>query len=128
MSSGPGKLVVPMFVLGLLSGAALGSWGQRAFQRRHGRPDMPDAQRALEHMDRELHFDDRQKDVMKKILLAKQAESAAQEKEHREKAETLRQAVRKEISAVLNPDQQTKFQAMCDRADERFKERWPENK
>jgi len=117
-----------MFVLGLLSGAALGSWGQRAFQRRHGRPDAPDAQRALDHMDHELHFDDQQKDAVKKILLSKQGEIAALEKEHRDKAEALRLAVRKDIAAVLKPDQQAKFQTMCDRADERFKERWPENK
>jgi hypothetical protein len=128
MSSGPGKLVMPMFVLGLLSGAALGSWGQRAMQRRHAHGEAPDVQRALDRLDRELHFDAPQKEAVKKILLAKQTEIAAQEKEQRDKADALRQSARRALAAALNPDQQAKFQTMCDRADKRIKERWAENK
>jgi hypothetical protein len=128
MSTGTGKLVLPMFVLGLLSGAALGSWGQRALFHRRGPGETPDAQRALDRLDRELHLEATQKDAVKKILLAKQIEIVAQEKEHREKAEALRQSVRRELSVVLTADQQVKFAAMCERADKRFKERWPEDK
>ncbi len=127
MRSGPGKLVVPMFVLGLLSGGALGSWGQREMMRRRMRDgDVPDVQRMLDHLDRDLHLDPQQKEAVKKILLVKQTEMAAQEKEHRDKAEALRQAVRRELAGTLTPEQQTKFKTMCERADKRIKQRWPE--
>jgi hypothetical protein len=128
MSAGPAKLVVPMFLLGLLSGAALGSWGQRALFHRHQRAEAPNAERALDHLDRELHLDAQQKETVKKILLAKQTESAALEKERRDKAAALRQSARREISGALHADQLAAFQSMCDRADKRIKERWPEDK
>lgn len=126
MRSGSGKLVVPIFVLGLLGGAALGSWGQRALFHRHLRRGDQDVPRALARLDAELGLSSGQKEAVEKILLGKQTELAALEKERRDRSDAERLAVRREIAQQLTPDQQAKFKNLCDTADKRILERWPE--
>jgi len=123
MSGGSSKLVVPLFVLSLVSGAALGSWGQRAWARAHPPGPTRDAGKALERLDHELGLDADQKAAIKKILLGRQTELESQSKDQRAKEDALRLKVRAEITAVLKPDQTTKFKALCDRADQKIMER-----
>ncbi len=121
-----GRLVAPMFVLGLLAGGALGSWGQRALFHKHMRSGDQDVPRALARLDAELGLSPEQKAVVEKILSGKQTELAALEKERRDRSDAERLAVRREIAQQLSPDQQSKFKVLCDTADKRIQERWPQ--
>jgi hypothetical protein len=123
MSLGSSKLVPAFVALGVLCGAALGSWGQRAWTLAHAHGPTRDAAKALEHLDHELGLDAGQKDAVKKILLDRQTELDARTKAQHESEDALRQKVRGEIAAALKPDQQIKFKALCDRADQKIKER-----
>ncbi len=123
-----GRAFAAVSLLSLLSGAALGSWGQRVVLHRRQRAETFDAQRALEHLDHELGLDARQKEAVKKILLARQQEAAAMEKDRHHRIADERRAARAEIVRELTPEQRPKFQALCDRADKRIQERWPDEK
>ncbi len=126
MRSRAEKLLIPVFALGLLSGGAMGSWGQRVLFHRHMRAGEAEVSRALDRLNAELVFDDAQKSAVEKILSAKQDELSVLEKERSDRSFAVRQAARREIALLLNSDQQAKFQVLCDIADKRIKERSPE--
>jgi hypothetical protein len=64
------KQAVPVFALGLLLGAAGGSWAHRMAVRRFMRDGLPRPERMLDNLSRELKLDAGQKDALKKVLEA----------------------------------------------------------
>ena len=101
--------VVPAFLLGLVIGAASGSWGQRTLFRHH--PEM-DRRRALERLTRELDLDDAQKTIVAAALDAKRAEVQKLKADTFARLRVIRAVADADIKKVLRPEQSRKLEAL----------------
>jgi Spy/CpxP family protein refolding chaperone len=112
-----------LVIISLLIGFALGTvfgqwrfhhgfhapWEKRGFSRQ-GEKEMKN--RMLDHMSKELHLSEQQKQQVAAIFEAKQPQMMALHEEMRPKFEALRNATRVEIKKLLTPEQQTKADQM----------------
>jgi len=111
----------PIFLLGLLLGAAGGSLAQRAAAR-HWKKG-PHASRMLEKLGRELQLDAGQKDAAKILLESDRVKFEALHEESLARFQALRAASRAEIRKLLTPEQQAKFDVIAARHEARMKRR-----
>ncbi|MDE2141060.1 MAG: hypothetical protein KGL74_03320 [Elusimicrobia bacterium] len=116
------RAALTTFLLGLILGAAAGSWGQRAMFRRFIKKG-PDAAHMIRRLDRELSLNETQKSAILAILGARRAEIEAVKKDARSRFEAMRAATDADIRKTLQPDQQAKFDAMTARWQARMRER-----
>lgn len=108
MSSPRGKSAA-VFLLGLILGAAAGSWGQRAmFHRMMTRG--PDRKRMLERISRDLGLDEKQKAAVSAIMDSKHDEIEGLKKETFLRLEAVRESADAEIAKVLTPAQVARFE------------------
>jgi Spy/CpxP family protein refolding chaperone len=103
-------IAAAVFLLGLVLGAAAGSWGQRAlFHRQSHGPDAADRHRALDRLSRELGLDDKQKEAVGAVMDVHRTEVDGLKKETFARLETIRNTADAEIKKVLTPAQAAKF-------------------
>lgn len=110
---------IPLFILGLLLGAALGSWGHRAAVRCFMRP--PEPGRMIEHLSRELKLDPSQKEAVRAVFEARRGQAEAMRKEHEARFEAMRVEVRAELAKVLRPEQLARFDELAARREHRMR-------
>ncbi|MBI3563906.1 MAG: hypothetical protein HY079_01765 [Elusimicrobia bacterium] len=113
-----GKTAV-VFLLGLVLGAAAGSWGQRAMMRRFLHRG-PDPKRMVERLSRALSLDDAQKTAVAGILDSRRGDFEAVKKDTFSRLEALRASADAEIEKVLRPDQAARFAELRRRRRPRF--------
>lgn len=116
------RAALTAFLVGLIAGAAAGSWGQRAMFRRFMKRG-PDAAHMIRRLDRELSLDDSQKSAILAVLGARRAEIESVKKDAQARFESMRVATDADIRKLLRPDQQAKFDAMTARWQARQRER-----
>lgn len=97
-----------VFLLGLVLGAAAGSWGQRAMTRRFMRRG-PDPKRMVEHLTRALSLDEAQKDAVSAILEGRRGQFESVREDTVARLESLRASADADIEKVLRPEQAAKF-------------------
>ncbi len=95
-------------LLGLVLGAAAGSWSQRALFHRMMRRG-PDPKRMLERVGRDLGLDERQKAFVGAVMDAKRADLEAVRKDTFVRLEKIRESADVEIATVLTPAQAARF-------------------
>ncbi len=97
-----------VFLLGLIIGAAAGSWGQRVmFHRMMQRG--PDPKRMVERLSHDLGLDDKQKAAVGAILDAKHDDVEAIKKDTFTRLENIRADADGQISKLLTPEQAARF-------------------
>ena len=116
------KQAVPVFVLGLILGAAAGSWAHRAAFRRFAK-EGPGTERMLARQSRELKLDAGQQEAVRKVLESQHAQMKALHQETAAKFEELSASFKGEVKKALSPEQQAKFEAMTARW-EAHRKRW----
>lgn len=104
--------VVSALLLGLVLGAAAGSWTQRAMFRRMMSDGPQHRRRMLERMSRELSLDEKQKAQVSALMDSRKAEIDALRKDTFARLEAIRNSVDAEIKKVLTPEQSARFDAM----------------
>lgn len=109
------KQAVPVFFLGLLMGAAGGSWAHRIAARRFMAGGPPRPERMLENLSRELKLDGGQKDALKKVLDAQHERMLAFHKETSARFEEFRRSFESDVKKILTPEQQARFEALSAR-------------
>ncbi|TPW19217.1 MAG: hypothetical protein FD126_2908 [Elusimicrobia bacterium] len=112
------RQVLPAFVAAFALGAAAGSWAQRMGGPRHRMMPPPPA-RIVARLDRELGFDDAQRQAVLALLEKRRPEAEALHHDALEKAEVLKRSVQADIRALLRPDQQAKLDEFVKRKDAR---------
>lgn len=112
----------PVFVVGVLLGAVLGSWTQRALMHRFMRRG-PDTARIVGHLSRALALDEAQKAQATAIVEAHAPEVQALKKETKDKFDAIREKTDEEIRKILRPDQAPKLDAMIARWKRRNQDR-----
>ena len=117
------KQILPAFVLGLVFGAALGSWAHRTAVRRFA-GDGHASKRMLEKFSKELKLDAGQKEAVRVILESRRDEMKAFRQETHKKFDALRLAMHADIKKILTPEQQTRFAGMAARWESPRKRRW----
>lgn len=110
----PWTVVIPVFLAGLLVGAAGGSWAQRAAFR-HFRQGPPGPHGILEHFSRELSLDAGQRAAVNAILQRHGPELDALRQKTSTQFEAIRKAMDEEIKQELNAEQRRRFEAMTAR-------------
>jgi len=114
-------LMVIVLVLGLGIGILAGRMGQRKRPAyRHGKISAPET--LIKRFTGELHLDSRQQELISKILEEKKARIAQFRNEMINKFSKIKSSSREEIRAVLNPEQQTKFDKICRESDKKMRE------
>ncbi|MCH7477082.1 MAG: hypothetical protein IIA14_03150 [SAR324 cluster bacterium] len=109
------------FSLGLVIGALLvGLWFR--FGHRHHRHRW-DPDRALQRFSARLDLDEKQQEKVRKILVDKGEQHRAIHKDHKKRADAVRETFRGEIEKLLRTDQAEKFEKMKARWDERRRQR-----
>lgn len=116
------RAAAPVFLLGLVAGAALGSWGQRALFRRFQRRG-PDPARVLERLTRELRLDEDQRDRVAEIMDRRRPELQALKRDAKARFDAIREESDAEIRAILRPGQREAFDRMTARWRERLRAR-----
>lgn len=117
------RRAIPVLVAVFVLGAAAGSWAQRMGGARHKMMPPPPA-RVVARLDREVKFDDAQRQAVLALLEKRRPEAEALRKETFEKMDAMRRSVQAEIRSLLRPDQQAKLDAFAGRMDARRKKRW----
>jgi len=107
---------VTAFLLGLILGAAAGSWGQRAHFRHALHDEKDHRRRMLERLDRELGLDDKQKEAVAAIFDSKKADVDKVKADSFARLEAIRKSADAEMAKVLTPEQAGKLEAMHRRA------------
>jgi hypothetical protein len=110
------------FLLGLIVGAAGGSWGQRALFHRFMRRG-PSPARIIERLNRALSLDAGQKTEVGRILESRKPELEALKKDAKTRFDAIRTATDADIREVLRPDQREKFDRLTARWRERMRSR-----
>ena len=100
------------FLLGLVLGAAAGSWGQRAHFRREMQTDPNHHRRMLEKLSRELGLDDKQKAAVSAVMDSRKAEVDTLRAETFARLLAIRTSAEAEIVKSLTPEQAAKLEAM----------------
>ena len=111
----------PIFLLGLLLGAAGGSMAQRAMMRHWKNGHEP--ARMVEKMGRELQLDAGQKEAVKAALESTREKISVMHQETEARFEALRAATRADIRKLLTPEQQAKFDVITARHEARMRSR-----
>ena len=112
------RKVLPALVATFALGAAAGSWAQRMGGPRH-RMGPPPPARVVARLDREVKFDDSQREAVLALLEKRRPEAEALQKETFERMDAMRRSVHAEIRALLRPDQQAKLDAFVERMEAR---------
>jgi len=108
------KQVVPVFVIGLVLGAAIGSWVHRAASH-YFMKNGPHADRMLEKLSRGLNLDTAQKDAVRAVLDSQRTKMEALHQETSSKFNDIRLSFNAEIKKLLRPEQQKIFDAVAAR-------------
>lgn len=114
------RTALTAFLLGLIVGAAAGSWGQRALFRRFMRRG-PAPARIVERLNRALSLDEAQKAAVVSILESHKPELLALKKDAKGRFDAIRESTDAEIRKVLRPGQQEKFDRLTARWRERMR-------
>jgi Spy/CpxP family protein refolding chaperone len=118
-------VVLGVFILGCVTGAALDSvyrikaGNERGAEQRGGRRDRKDI---FEEMKRDLNLNDQQATEVRAILEATRNEYKQLRTEVQPRYDAIRQQGRARIRALLNPEQQQKFDAEIAERDARRNE------
>lgn len=102
--------IAAVFLLGLILGAAAGSWGQRAHMLREMRRG-PDPKRMLDRLGRQLSLDDAQKAAVGATFEAHKADVEAARAETFAKLEKIRIATDADLRKILTPAQFARFES-----------------
>jgi Spy/CpxP family protein refolding chaperone len=113
-------VVLGVFALGGVTGAALDSIYR--LKASGGRADLPKVERTLERMKSDLSLTDQQAEQIRSILDQTRNDYRALRSEVRPRYDALRQQARTKIRALLNPEQQQKFDAKVAERDARRNE------
>lgn len=113
------RQVLPAFVAAFALGAAAGSWAQRMGGPRHARMMPPPPARIVARLDRELKFDEAQRQAVLALLEKRRPEAESLHKEAVDRAEALKRSVQADIRALLRPDQQVKLDEFIRRKEAR---------
>ncbi len=97
-----------VFLLGLILGAVVGSWGQRALFHRLMKSG-PDPKKMVERLSRDLGLDDAQRASVAAVLDAKHGDVEAIKKDTFTRLAKIREDADAQIVKVLNPDQAARF-------------------
>jgi Spy/CpxP family protein refolding chaperone len=113
--------VAAVFVLGCTTGALLDSAYRLRVDaaRESGRGGRRSPEQMLEKMRRELDLDDRQAAEVRKIVDETSNEYRSLRSEARPRFDAIRQSARTRIRALLNPEQQKRFDARVAQKDAR---------
>jgi Spy/CpxP family protein refolding chaperone len=105
------KTLLAGFLIGLLAGGGWGAW--YASERREGwkRPEIR-SQRALARFTKKLDLTAEQRRDVAEVLRAKRERIESVRGEAKPRMEEIRENARREIRALLAPEQQKKFDAM----------------
>ncbi len=120
------KQIVVLMVIVLVLGLGIGVLAGRMEQKRrrpvyrHGRSSAPET--LIKRFTDELHLDSRQQELVSKILEEKKARIAQFRSEMISKFAKIKSSSREEIRAVLNPEQQAKFDKICRKSDKKMRE------
>jgi len=101
-----------VFLLGLIVGAAAGSWGQRAVFRRSMRADPNHHRIMIEKLSRELGLDEKQKAAVTAVMDSKKADVDRLKSETFARLAAIRASADAEMSKTLTPEQAAKLEAM----------------
>ncbi|MFA6030477.1 MAG: hypothetical protein WC969_11535 [Elusimicrobiota bacterium] len=110
---------IPLFILGLLLGAALGSWGHRAAVHRFMRP--PEPGRMIDHLSRELKLDAEQQEAVRAVFEARRGQAEKMRRDNEARFEVIRVEVRAELAKVLRPEQLARFDELAARRERRMR-------
>ena len=102
----------PAFLLGLVLGAAAGSWGQRAAAHRRMEGGSGRQRMMLDKLSHELGLDDQQKAAVSAVLDSKKAEVDRLKTETFVRLEAIRKSADVEMLKALTPVQAAKLAAM----------------
>jgi Spy/CpxP family protein refolding chaperone len=105
-----------VFLLGLILGAAAGSWGQRAHFRRAMRDEPARRRKMLERLDRELGLDEKQKAAVAAVLESKKGDIDKVKADAFARLESIRKSADAEMAKALTPEQAAKLESMHRRA------------
>jgi Spy/CpxP family protein refolding chaperone len=112
--------LVGVFILGCMTGAALDSaYRLRANGRQEGRQGGRGKDDGFEKMKRDLNLNDQQSTEIRAILDQTRNEYRALRTEALPRYDTIRQNARTRIRALLNPEQQQRFDAKVAERDAR---------
>jgi Spy/CpxP family protein refolding chaperone len=113
--------VAAVFVLGCATGALLDSAYRLRVDaaREGGRGRRGDSEHVFERMRRDLDLDERQSADVRKILDETQGEYRSLRAEARPRFDAIRHSARTRIRALLNPEQQKRFDARVAEKDAR---------
>jgi Spy/CpxP family protein refolding chaperone len=108
----PAGRAAAVFILGLVLGAAAGSWGQRAaFHRMMRRA--PDHRRVmLDRLTRELGLDEKQREAVSAVTESRMADVDKLKAETFSRLEAIRASADEEMAKILTPEQAAKLKAM----------------
>lgn len=119
------KQIAVLMIIVLVLGLGIGALAGRMVQR--GRPSYrhwrrPSSGALMKRFTEELHLDSQQQKLMTEILEEKKARIAQVRSEMMSKFADVKTSSREEIRAILNPEQQTKFDEICRESDKRIEE------
>lgn len=118
------RLVLPALLGGLLIGVFAGARFERANQRRIRR-EGPNPEKVLRRFRRELALTDAQTEKVRGIMAAHKPEFAAARKEGFERVKALRAGVDREIEAILDETQKSRFVLLKEKMDRKMREEAP---
>jgi Spy/CpxP family protein refolding chaperone len=106
------KRGVPVFLLGLVLGAAAGSWGQRAMFRHAMQDGAVHRRRMFDKLSRELGLDEKQKAEVSAIMDSRKADVDKLKAETFARLEAIRSSADAEMAKTLTTEQAAKLEAM----------------
>ncbi len=119
------KQIIPVFILGLILGAALGSWCHRV-SARHFTKKPDHSSGMLEKFSKELNLDSNQKDAVKAALESSRGKMQAFREETGVKLNEIRAVMHSDIRKILTPPQQAEFDKLTAAWEKRHKKLRPE--
>jgi Spy/CpxP family protein refolding chaperone len=103
---------VTALLLGLVIGAAAGSWGQRAAFHRATQNDPNHQRKMLEKLTAELGLDEKQKAAVSAVMDSKKTEIDQLKTETFARLEAIRKSADADMAKALTPEQAAKLEAM----------------
>jgi Spy/CpxP family protein refolding chaperone len=122
----PKQALLP-FVIGLLLGALIALAIQNHLLHRFGPGAKPDPAKAVERLSHKLNLSPDQKDKIKPVIEDTFKRMDALREQMRPQFKSIREEARQSIRAVLDPDQQAKFDKICEEHDKRMEKRFEEH-
>jgi Spy/CpxP family protein refolding chaperone len=109
----PGSATIaPVFLLGLVLGAAAGSWGQRAVFHRRMQGDQNHQRLMLDKLSRVLGLDEKQRAEVSALMDSRKADVDKLKTETFSRLEAIRKAADADMAKTLTPEQSAKLAAM----------------